>query len=95
MDIPIHGGFDAGMTQQLLQHLGLHPAFNRPRGVGVAQRVHTKAPNSRFVAELVEVGIIGAVFRRRTCTLIDKDKISHDKFGSNACTPIYVFQCLL
>ena len=28
--------FDAGMTQQLLQHLGLHPTFNRSCGVGMA-----------------------------------------------------------
>ena len=63
MDIPIHGGFDAAVSQQLLQHLGLHPAFNRPRGVGMAQRVHTKALDSCFVAEFVEVGAIGAVLR--------------------------------
>ena len=36
MNIPIHCCFDAGMTQQLLQHLGLHPAFNRSCGVGMA-----------------------------------------------------------
>ena len=29
MNVPIHCCFDAGVTQQLLQHLRLHPAFNR------------------------------------------------------------------
>lgn len=36
MNIPIHCCFDAGMTQQLLQHFWLHPAFNRSCGVGMA-----------------------------------------------------------
>ena len=36
MNIPIHCCFDAGMTQQLLQHLRLHPAFDRSCGVGMA-----------------------------------------------------------
>ena len=36
MNIPIHCCFDAGMTQQLLQHLGLYAAFNRSCGVGMA-----------------------------------------------------------
>ena len=36
MNVPIHCCFDAGMTQQLLQHLGLHAAFNRSRGVSMA-----------------------------------------------------------
>ena len=42
MDIPIHCGFDAGVSQQLLQHFRLHSAFNRTGCIGVAQRVHTK-----------------------------------------------------
>ena len=36
MNIPIHCCFDAGMTQQFLQHLRLHPAFDRSCGVGMA-----------------------------------------------------------
>ncbi len=36
MNIPIHCCFDAGMTQQLLQHFGLYAAFDRSFGVGMA-----------------------------------------------------------
>ena len=61
MDIPIHCGFDAGVSQQLLQHFRLHSAFNRTGCVGMAQRVHTKAVDPRFIAKLIEVGIIGTV----------------------------------
>ena len=53
MNIPIHCGFDAGMTQQLLQHLRLHTAFNRSCSIGMSQSVHTKVLDSRFVAELI------------------------------------------
>ena len=61
MDIPIHCGFDAGVSQQLLQHFRLHSAFNRTGCIGVAQRVHTKTVDPRFIAKLIEVGIIGTV----------------------------------
>ena len=57
MNIPIHCCFDAGMTQQFLQHLRLHPAFDCTHCIGVAQGVHTELFNSCFVAELVKVGI--------------------------------------
>ena len=36
MDVPIHRRFDAGMTEQFLQHLGLYAAFDRSGGVGMA-----------------------------------------------------------
>ena len=36
MNIPIHHCFDTCVTQQLLQHPGLHAAFNRSCGVGMA-----------------------------------------------------------
>ena len=92
MNIPIHRRFDAGMTEQFLQHFWLHPAFNRPRGVGVAQRVHTKAPNSCFVAEFVEMGVIGTVFCRFPGTPVDKNKITHTQARSFSRAPIHVFQ---
>ena len=57
MNIPIHCCFDAGMTQQLLQHLRLRPAFNRSCSIGMSQGVHTEFFNSCFVAELVKVDI--------------------------------------
>ena len=50
MNIPIHCCFDAGMTQQLLQHLGLYAAFDCMRCIGVAQGVHTEFFNSCLVA---------------------------------------------
>ena len=36
MDVSVHRCFDTGVTKQLLQHLGLHTAFDRPYGVGMA-----------------------------------------------------------
>ena len=53
MNVPIHCCFDAGMTQQLLQHLRLHTAFNRSCSIGMSQGVHTKVLDPRFVAELI------------------------------------------
>ena len=35
MDIAIHGGFDARMTEQPLQDFRHDPAFNRASGIGV------------------------------------------------------------
>ena len=61
MDISIHCSLDAGVPQQLLQHFRLHSAFNRTGCVGMAQCVHTKAFDPRFIAKLIEVGIIGTV----------------------------------
>ena len=64
MDITIHGGFNACVTKQLLQHLGLHSPLNCAGGIGVAKCVHTKAFDACFVTELVEMGIVGTVFGR-------------------------------
>ena len=38
MDIAIHGGFDARMTEQPLQDFWHDPAFNRASGIGVPLR---------------------------------------------------------
>ena len=62
MNIPIHCGFNAGVSQQLLQHFRLHSAFNRTGCIGMAQRVYTKVIDPRFIAKLIEVGIIGTEF---------------------------------
>ena len=51
MNIPIRCCFDAGMTQQLLQHLRLYTAFNRACSVGMSQGVHTKVLDPCFIAE--------------------------------------------
>ena len=53
MNIPIHCCFDAGMTQQFLQHLRLHTAFDCSCSIGMSQGVHTKVLDPRFVAELI------------------------------------------
>ena len=92
MDISIHCSLDAGVPQQLLQHFRLHSAFNRTGCVGMAQRVHTKAVDPRFITKLIEVGIIGAVLRWLSCSPVDKNKITHDKPGRNACTSVYVLK---
>ena len=36
VDVAVHGGFDAAVTQQLLKHLGLHAAFDGAGGVCMA-----------------------------------------------------------
>lgn len=38
MDVTIHGGFDTGMTQQLLQYFRHDTALNGPCGIGVPLR---------------------------------------------------------
>ena len=42
MNVPIHRRFDAGMTEQLLQHTSAASAFDCTRCIGVSQSVHTK-----------------------------------------------------
>ena len=51
MNIPIHCCFDAGMTQQFLQHLRLHTAFDCSCSIGMSQGVHTKVFDPCFIAE--------------------------------------------
>ena len=53
MNIPIHCCFDAGMTQQFLQHLRLHTAFDCSCSIGMSQGVHTKVFDPCFIAELI------------------------------------------
>ena len=79
MNIPIHCGFNAGVSQQLLQHFRLHSAFNSPCGAGMAQRVHTKTLDTGFITQLIQVGIIGTVFRRFPCALVYEYQITHYK----------------
>ena len=62
VNVPIHGSLDAGVTQQFLQHFGLHSALDCAGGIGVTECVHTNAFDPCFVAELVQMGIIRAVF---------------------------------
>ena len=77
MDISVHCCFDARMTEQLLQNLGLHPALDGSRGVGMPERVHAEAFDPSLITELIQMRIIRAVFGRISCTPVDKDKVAH------------------
>ncbi len=79
MNIPIHCCFYTCVTKQLLKNLGLHAAFNRSRGIDMAQSVHTESPDSCLIAQFVKMGIIGTVLCRFPGTPVDKDKIAHDQ----------------
>ena len=92
MNVAIHRRFDAGMTEQFLQHFWLHPAFDCTRCIGVAQSVHTESPDSCLIAQFVKVGIIGTVLCRFSCTPVDKNKITHTQARSFSRAPIHVFQ---
>ena len=78
MNIPIHCCFYTCVTKQLLKNLGLHTAFNRSRGIDMAQSVHTEVFNFCLITELIKVGIIGTVLRWLSCSPVDKNKITHD-----------------
>ena len=92
MNVPIHRRFDAGMTQQLLQHLRLHTAFDCSCSIGMSQGVHTESPDSCLIAQFVKVGIIGTVLCRFPGTPVDKNKITHTQACSFSRAPIHVFQ---
>ena len=51
------------MTKELLQGLGLHPAFDGPGGVGMAECVHTESLDPRLITHFIQVGIAGTVVR--------------------------------
>ena len=88
MDVFVHRSLDAGMTQQLLQHLGLHPAFDCPCCVGMSQGVHTEMLYTCPVTQLIQVRIIAAVLCGHSGTEVDKDKITHDQLRRNTCTSV-------
>ena len=72
MDIAVHGGRDTGVTQQLLQDFGLHSAFNGAGSVCMAQSVHTESLDPCIIAQLVEVGVVGAVLGRHSGAPVDE-----------------------
>ena len=53
VDISIHRCFYTCVTKELLQHLRLHTAFDRAGCISMSKRVHTKAFDASFVAELI------------------------------------------
>ncbi len=94
MNIPIHRCFDACVTEQLLQHLGLHSCLNRACRVGMPQSVHTEAVNPSFVAKFVKVGIIRTVLCRLSRPPVNENQVAHDKRRHCSCTPVHVLQRL-
>ena len=75
MDIAIHGSLDASMAKQLLQNLWLHTAFDGPGGICVAKGVHAEPLDAGFIAELIQVSVIGTVLGRFTGAPVDEDQI--------------------
>ena len=61
MNITVHYGFDACVSQKLLQNLGLHTAFDCSCSISVAQGMHAKTLDACLVAELIEVGTVRTV----------------------------------
>ena len=94
MNIPIHCRFYTRVTKQSLQHLWLHTAFNRSCGVCMAKCVHTESLNFRFIAKLIQMGIIGTVFRWLPCSPVNKNKIAHNQIYVLSGTPVNIFECL-
>ena len=94
MNIAIQRRFYAGMTEQFLQNLWLHTTLNCPSCIGMAKRVHTKSLDSRLIAKLIQVGIIGAVLVRHPSSEIDEDQISHNKLRFDTRSPVDILQGL-
>lgn len=94
MNIPIHGSFYARMTEQLLQDFRHNSAFNRTSCTGVSQSVHTKTFDMSFIAQLVQMSVIGTVLCRLSSTEIDEHQISHTEVLGFADTAIHIFQNL-
>ena len=94
MDIAIHRRLNASMTEQFLQNLRLHTTLNCPSCIGMAKRVHTKSLDSRLIAKLIQVGIIGAILVRHPSSEIDEDQISHNKLRFDTRSPVNILQGL-
>ena len=94
VDIAIHCCLNACMTQQLLKYLRLNPCLNGSGGIGVAESVHTEPFDSRLIAQLIQVGIIGAVLGRLTSSPIYENQVAHDKAFRLASPPFNVLQNL-
>ena len=92
MDVFVHRSLDAGVTQQLLQYLGLHPALDCPRSIGVAQGVHTEMLYTCPVTQLIQVRIIAAVLCGHSGTKVDEDKVAHIHLCLFRCSPVNIGQ---
>ena len=94
MDIAVHRRFNAGMAEQFLQNLRLHTALNCPSCIGMAKRVHTKSLDSRLIAKLIQVGIVGAILVRHPRSEIDETQIPHNKLRFDTRSPADILQGL-
>ncbi len=52
MNVPIHRRFDAGMTEQFLQHLGLYTAFDCTRCIGMPLRYNYDKPEKPRISRV-------------------------------------------
>lgn len=75
MDIFTHSGPDTRVTQQPLEYLWLHPAFNRTGSISVSQSVHTETLDSVFITDFVKMGVIAAILTGFPRPKIDKDAV--------------------
>ena len=74
MDIAVHGGFDAGVAQELLEDLGLHTPLDGTGGVCMAECVHTETLDPGLIAKLVQVGVVAAVLARHSGAIVNKNQ---------------------
>ena len=56
--------------------------------------MHTKSFDAYFVAQLIQMGIIGAVLGRLARSPVDEDKIVHNKCRFCSCVSVDVLQLL-
>ncbi len=95
MDIPIHCGFNAGVSQQLLQHLW---AASRFQSHGLRRCDATRAYKSAqfpLRRRACRGGYHRSYFCRFPCTPVDKDQITHYPLCHAAASTIHVLQSLL
>lgn len=71
--IAIHGGFNTRVTKQFLKRLWRHAIFDSAGCISMPQGVHTEALYPRLITKLIEVGVIGTVFCRLSCSPVHKD----------------------
>lgn len=90
MNISVHCRFDAGVSQQLLQDFRRNAALNGACCVGVPQCVHTEMLDAGFIAQLVQMCVVGTVFDRLPCAKVDKHQLPHKEAGASAGTAVCI-----
>ena len=95
MNISVHCGFDASMTQQLLQNLWRHPPLDGAGGIGMPERVHTAVLDPRSITQRVQVCVIAAVLRWHSRALADKHQVFHVQLRIPCRAPIQIQKRLI